>query len=263
MNYPKPDIFDPTPKETAKGYISVPGYKFVIEAKTSKFLDPAAFMPLNGDGWQNGDDESSFVRHSEIAQPPAQPFELIISNIHHRPVNATLFHSFYNSTSQNFGNPLPIIIRPNDNNLSYLQYLKQTENVPYRIGAIQYEIISKPDSVSDITVMESFNLRWNRVDANGTPSPVYYIPIRTSPQQFIQSIVQVQSMAELILDGCAGFNIDMPAHTVVKLTFYPLAQQNIQRLLARRQDRALAKMQAREAKLQAKLEAINRRRGNV
>ncbi len=266
MNYPKPDIFDPTLKETAKGYISVPGYKFAIEAKAGIFEFQTGDRFSGVDGFDNLSDEG-FMPTAQLVgsvNKPVEPFELIVSNTDNRPATATLFHSFYNAASTNFNNPPSINVRTNSD-INYLQYLRQTENVPCRIGAIQYEIISKPDSVSDITIMESLNLRWGRVDANGTPSPVYYIPIRTSPQQFIQSIVQVQSMAELTLDGCAGFNIDMPAHTVVKLTFYPLAQRMTQRLAnpellrrhlesteERRQIRSELKANRREAKIEAR-----------
>ena len=270
MNYPKPEIFDPKPFSVAP-YISVPGYKteIILSTKMSDYLRAANEFLSSMDRLSgvDGSNEPAIGVVGSVNQP-VEPIEICIENKSNQPIHGvSLFHSYMNRVSLNFGNHASIFIG-GPSPRSYLEYLTQLEHRPCIIGAIRYEIISKPDSVSDITIMESFNLRYGRVDANGMTSPVYYVPLTTSPQRFIQSIVQVQAMAELMLDGWAGFNIYMPPNTELRLSFYPLAQRMTQRLadpellqqmVSSREERAISKM---ERKL-AKLETRNQRRGSA
>lgn len=253
MNYPKPEIFDPTP-QAAPTYNYVPEYRFEIQ-KTEAFAE--YFEGIDGfDTFEDAD---------EIDDQAAQPFKTVINNSSDEWVEANLFNSLQNRLSSNFGNPIPITIASSDQSANYAAQLAQTENQVSEIGMVRVNLFRKPENIGFIQAFSRMSLQYEGQNPNGIPVAYRFNPI-IDERQFNLSVFEYRSLPSgLLLNAFSGFRLMMPPNSAIEIEIITSAQSRglLQRIRATResrmQERRDAKRQMREAKMNAKLARANRR----
>lgn len=252
MNYPKPDIFDPTPREAPR-YFFVPGYHFEIKLDCDAldyFTNGGGFSVAEGDVWSGID--------GEVSEPNS--FKTVINNSSNDWQQVDLFNSYKNRFAVNYGNQIPITIGSSSPGITYSEQLAQTENQASEIGMVRVAIFRKPENIGFIQAYSRMGLQFEGQNPNGIPVAYRFNPI-IDQHQFNLSTFEYRPPAGLLLNGFAGFALMIPPNSAIEIEILAsstngsrfFSRRFVELKEQRRQSRLEAKIAKREAKLAMKV----------
>lgn len=259
MNYPKPDIFDPTPKEAPR-YFFVPGYNFEIKLDCDAldhFSNGGGFLSAEGD-WD--DELEGFLSEIRGAREPSS-FKTVINNSSNEWQEVSLFNSYKNRLATNYGNIVPISIASSDQSANYAAQMEQTENQVSEIGMVRVNMFRKPENIGFIEAYNRMGLQFEGQNPNGIPVAYRFNPI-IDQHQFDLSTFEYRPPAGLLLNGFAGFALIIPPNSAIEIEILATAQRSgfMQAVLERREQRRQTRLEMKAAKRDAKLAMALRRR---
>lgn len=183
----------------------------------------------NSELYFNADDMYSADAAEVAAQPVAQPvrrspspYQITITNSTPAPLNAIVFGKNIYLLSANFGSAIGISITPSQANVTYLQLLQQSGDMPFETSLIRVQ------STNTAQITQIINI--TSTDANGQQAT---IPLITqsyfSANQFQAGILDIPY--NLKVDGNTYLTYSVLGSTTVVMTFFPAEKANVARML--------------------------------
>lgn len=177
-------------------------------------------LGFDGDDRFDGDDSNATGTAANYKQ--ASPYQVSITNSTPNPLLATLFGKNQYLLTPNFGSAVGITVIPSQSNVTYLELLQQSADMPFETSLIRIQSVNTAQITQILTITSK--------DANGQ---LCQIPLITqsyfSANQFQSGILDIPF--GLRIDGNTNLQFSVLGNTTVVMTFFPANKANISRTL--------------------------------
>lgn len=214
MEYPLPSSFKGTPV-IVPAFLSIPDLFQVMEMEVvaspgmplGRFSSPEAF----------GDFVQQLSNVVDLGLSPVSLPPIIIENRNNRAESIVVFDSYMTRTAANYGLPEGVSIL---NGRDYLLALAQTENRPMFRGLLQIHLVE--NSENRTLIGNSIIIFRREAISQGISSRRIDFSGLLRAWDFSHDKVDITGIA---LDGFTGFEIQIPANQMMRITYFPGAVQ--------------------------------------